>query len=54
MHGRNPNWFGASREQRYDYLYLPRELEQMRLAIDQMVQHARLMFVMANNCYRGW
>lgn len=53
LHGRNPNWFGASREERYDYLYSPRELEQMRPAIDHMVHQARLMFVMTNNCHRG-
>ena len=26
LHGRNPNWFGASREERYDYLYSKEEL----------------------------
>lgn len=53
LHGRNPNWFGASREQRYDYLYSRQELEQMRPAINHMVRHTRLMFVMTNNCHRG-
>ena len=29
------------------------ELEQMRPAINHMARHARLMFVMTNNCHRG-
>jgi uncharacterized protein YecE (DUF72 family) len=53
LHGRNPKWFGASREERYDYLYSTTELEEMRPSIDHMARRARLMFVMTNNCHRG-
>lgn len=53
LHGRNPHWFGASREERYDYLYSREELEQMLPAIRTMASHAPLMFIMTNNCHRG-
>lgn len=53
LHGRNPNWFGASREERYDYLYSRQELEEILPAIHTMAAQTRLMFVMTNNCHRG-
>lgn len=53
LHGRNPNWFGASREERYDYLYSKEELEQILPSIRTMAASAPLMFVMTNNCHRG-
>jgi uncharacterized protein YecE (DUF72 family) len=53
LHGRNPNWFGASREERYDYLYSHEELEELLPMIHTMALKAPLMFVMANNCHRG-
>jgi len=53
LHGRNPNWFGASREERYDYLYSGEELEKILPAIRTMATQAPLMFIMTNNCHRG-
>jgi uncharacterized protein YecE (DUF72 family) len=53
LHGRNPNWFGASKETRYDYLYSKEELEQMLPSIRTMAASASLMFIMTNNCHRG-
>ena len=53
LHGRNPNWFGASKETRYDYLYSKEELEQMLPSIRTMAASALLMFIMTNNCHRG-
>jgi uncharacterized protein YecE (DUF72 family) len=53
LHGRNPNWFGASKETRYDYLYSKEELEQMLPSIRTMAASAPLMFIMTNNCHRG-
>jgi uncharacterized protein YecE (DUF72 family) len=53
LHGRNPNWFGASKEERYDYLYSKEELEQMLPSIRTMAASAPLMFIMTNNCHRG-
>jgi uncharacterized protein YecE (DUF72 family) len=53
LHGRNPNWFGASREERYDYLYSHEELEELLPMIHTMALKAPLMFVMTNNCHRG-
>ena len=53
LHGRNPNWFGTSREERYDYLYSRGELEKMLPAIRTMATQAPLMFIMTNNCHRG-
>jgi uncharacterized protein YecE (DUF72 family) len=53
LHGRNPNWFGASRGERYDYLYSKEELEQMLPSIRTMAASAPLMFIMTNNCHRG-
>jgi uncharacterized protein YecE (DUF72 family) len=50
LHGRNPNWFGVSREERYDYLYSREELLPI---INTMALKAPLMFVMTNNCHRG-
>jgi uncharacterized protein YecE (DUF72 family) len=53
LHGRNSSWFGASREERYDYLYSEEELEGILPAIRTMAERAPLMFVMTNNCHRG-
>lgn len=53
LHGRNPNWYGASREERYDYLYSRDELEGLLPVIRDMAARAHLMFVMTNNCHRG-
>jgi uncharacterized protein YecE (DUF72 family) len=53
LHGRNRNWFGASREERYDYLYSREELEELLPAIRTMEARAPLMFIMTNNCHRG-
>jgi uncharacterized protein YecE (DUF72 family) len=51
LHRRNPNWFGASREERYDYLYSKEDLEQMLPSIRTMVASAPLMFIKTNTCH---
>jgi len=53
LHGRNPNWFGARREERYDYLYSHEELVQLLPSIKAMAAQAARMFIMTNNCHRG-
>lgn len=56
LHGRNREaWFdrAAGRDQRYNYLYSPKELAPWIRRIQEARQLAAVAFVMANNHFRG-
>lgn len=56
LHGRNAEtWFkkDAGRDERYDYLYGPQELDEIQSAIEQIAEKVERMYVIANNHYRG-
>ncbi len=56
MHGRNvADWFrpDAGRDDRYDYLYAPDELESIATAVREMSATAEETFVIQNNHFRG-
>jgi len=56
LHGRNAkNWFRAEagRDERYDYLYTPDELERLVPALKGMAAQAEELFVIQNNHFRG-
>lgn len=50
FHGRNPNWFGADKHERYNYLYSEEELKTFLPDIQAMIpEHETYVFF--NNCY---
>jgi uncharacterized protein YecE (DUF72 family) len=55
LHGRNyKEWFQAdNRNDRYNYLYKPKELEGWKDKILHIAEHAEKTFVVANNHYKG-
>jgi uncharacterized protein YecE (DUF72 family) len=53
LHGRNKNWFKASREERYNYLYSEDELKGFLPEIEKLHQQARKGYIMFNNCHAG-
>lgn len=56
LHGRNHDaWFrsDASRDERYDYLYADRELDDWAARIDRIREGAQAVYVVTNNHYRG-
>lgn len=55
LHGRNyKEWFGAKgRDERYNYLYKPAELEVWVDKIKAISRHSEKTFVVANNHYKG-
>lgn len=53
FHGRNPNWFGASRSERYDYFYSPGELADLCRPLRVVTADAATSFVFFNNCHAG-
>ena len=55
LHGRNyKEWFQAdNRNDRYNYLYKPRELEGWKDKITHIAQQTEKTFVVANNHYKG-
>jgi len=56
MHGRNAKtWFAddAGRDKRYDYLYSPSELDEIRGAVERIAEQVERIYVIANNHYRG-
>ncbi len=53
FHGRNVNWFKASREERYNYLYTPNQLESFLPSIRNIVQSSEKAFIFFNNCHAG-
>jgi len=56
LHGRNVrDWFrrSAGRDERYNYLYSPAEIEEWRDRIDRTAPRAEEFYVIANNHFRG-
>jgi uncharacterized protein YecE (DUF72 family) len=53
FHGRNRNWFNASREERYNYLYSTAELDEFIPALRSVSTGAKTTFVFFNNCHAG-
>jgi len=53
FHGRNSNWFKASLEERYDYLYTPEELRAFLSDITFIDHYVPATIVMFNNCHAG-
>lgn len=53
LHGRNKNWFNAPLNQRYDYLYSDKELEEFLPEIDKIVKHSKTAYLFLNNCHAG-
>jgi len=62
FHGRNRNWFKASREERYNYLYSREELEELAGPVRRMAEGTgpgsagragAQTFVFFNNCHAG-
>ncbi|HEX2965507.1 MAG TPA: DUF72 domain-containing protein, partial [Syntrophorhabdaceae bacterium] len=53
FHGRNPCWFNAPLEVRYDYLYSEEELRQFVPSIKRIAEKAEGTYVFFNNCHKG-
>ena len=53
LHGRNPDWFNAPLETRYNYLYSDKELEEFIPEIDKMDKSSKKTFIFFNNCHAG-
>ncbi|MDQ7822724.1 MAG: DUF72 domain-containing protein [Candidatus Eremiobacteraeota bacterium] len=53
LHGRNRNWFRATREERYDYLYTDEELKEFIPAITCLAGTVKHTMVFFNNCHAG-
>ena len=53
LHGRNPKWFNAPVEERYNYLYKKEELSSFIPEIKKMSQSAQKMYIFFNNCHAG-
>jgi uncharacterized protein YecE (DUF72 family) len=51
FHGRNQNWFNASREERYNYLYSKEELQEFIAPVRAVGGRASYLFF--NNCHAG-
>ncbi|MEI6846177.1 MAG: DUF72 domain-containing protein, partial [Candidatus Firestonebacteria bacterium] len=54
FHGRNNNWFNASLEERYNYLYSEEELRAFIPDIKKMAGRARDLYMFFNNCHLGF
>ena len=55
LHGRNyKEWFQSdNRDDRYNYLYTPQQLEPWKEKIERLVQKAEKTFAVTNNHYKG-
>ncbi|OGS44533.1 MAG: hypothetical protein A2539_01395 [Elusimicrobia bacterium RIFOXYD2_FULL_34_15] len=53
LHGRNPNWFNVSIQERYDYLYSDKELKSFIPEIEKMTKKTKKTYAMFNNCHAG-
>ena len=54
FHGRNPNWFNAPLEERYNYLYSEEELKSFIPDIKKMANRCSDLFIYFNNCHQGF
>ena len=53
LHGRNPQWFTALRDERYNYSYTKAELAYFVDAVQHMEKQAKRVYVFFNNCHHG-
>jgi uncharacterized protein YecE (DUF72 family) len=53
FHGRNTDWFRASVDVRYNYLYSDKELEQFIQPVEEIGAKAKTTFAFFNNCHMG-
>jgi uncharacterized protein YecE (DUF72 family) len=53
LHGRNPNWFNAPMEERYNYLYSDSELESFLPELGKMDSSSQKTYTFFNNCHKG-
>jgi uncharacterized protein YecE (DUF72 family) len=53
FHGRNQNWFNASREERYNYLYSKEELSEFVPPLRSVSAGAKMTYTFFNNCHAG-
>ena len=53
FHGRNQNWFNASREERYNYLYSADELGEFLPSLRSISAGAKTTYTFFNNCHAG-
>jgi uncharacterized protein YecE (DUF72 family) len=53
FHGRNQNWFNASREERYNYLYSADELSKFIPPLRSVSAGAKTTYTFFNNCHAG-
>ena len=53
FHGRNPHWFNAPVEVRYDYRYSPEELSELIAPILDLSKKTKKTLVFFNNCHLG-
>jgi uncharacterized protein YecE (DUF72 family) len=53
FHGRNKNWFNASREERYNYLYSADELDEFIPSLRSVSAGAKTAYTFFNNCHAG-
>lgn len=56
LHGRNAQqWFkkGAGRDQRYDYLYEPREIEELHATALELAEEHDEVYIVSNNHFEG-
>ncbi|MFH1625018.1 MAG: DUF72 domain-containing protein [Pseudomonadota bacterium] len=54
LHGRNTNWFDASREERYNYLYTEGEVRSFLPYVESLSEGKVRTFVFFNNCHAGF
>lgn len=54
FHGRNPNWFNAPMEERYNYLYSDKELEEFIPEITKLAKSTDKTYLFFNNCHMGF
>jgi len=53
LHGRNQNWFKASRDERYNYLYSKEELGEFIEPVRKVTKGAGRGYLFFNNCHAG-
>ena len=53
FHGRNKNWFNASREERYNYFYSTDELAEFAAPLRSVSVGAETTYSFFNNCHAG-
>lgn len=53
LHGRNENWFGAGKDERYDYMYSEEELKAILCEVREVIGKTDRTYFFFNNCPRG-